>query len=54
MAVFTRPVKCLWVRQVAYITLEYLKGASLRQALTLITNIKLGWKGLPLTNTLAY
>jgi hypothetical protein len=33
---------------------EHLNGASLRQALTLLTNVRIGWKGLPDTNTLAY
>jgi hypothetical protein len=33
---------------------EHLKGASLGQALALPANIRLGWKGLPGTNTLAY
>jgi hypothetical protein len=32
----------------------HLKGASLRWAPALLTNIKLGWKGLLGTNTLAY
>jgi len=31
-----------------------LKGASLGQATALPANIRLGWKGLPGTNTLAY
>ncbi len=34
--------------------MENLKGASLVQALALLVNIRLGWKGLPGTNTLAY
>jgi hypothetical protein len=34
--------------------MEHLKGASLGQALILTTNIRLGWKGLPGINTLAY
>jgi hypothetical protein len=38
----------------AYIRVEHLKGASLRQALVLPTNIRLGWKGLTGPNTLAY
>jgi hypothetical protein len=33
---------------------EHLKGASLRQALVLPTNIRLAWKGLPGTSTQAY
>ncbi len=31
-----------------------LKGASLGQALVLLENIGLGWKGLPATNTVAH
>jgi hypothetical protein len=34
--------------------MEHLKGASLGQALALPANIRLGWKGFPGTNTLAY
>ncbi len=34
--------------------MEHLKGASLRQAPDLPANIRLYWKGLPDTNTLAY
>ncbi len=34
--------------------MEHLKGASLRYAPALSANIKLGWKGLPGTHTLAY
>jgi hypothetical protein len=37
----------------AYPTEECLKGASLGQALTLLTNIILGWKGMLGTKTLA-
>jgi hypothetical protein len=33
---------------------EHLKGASFRYALAFDENIRLGWKGLPKTNTLAY
>jgi hypothetical protein len=33
---------------------KHLKGASLGLALALHTNIRLGWKGLLRTNTLAY
>ncbi len=33
---------------------EHLKGASLGKAPALPENIRLGWKGLPKTNTLAY
>jgi hypothetical protein len=38
----------------AYPRVENLKGSSLGQAPTLPANIRLGWKGLPGTNTLAY
>ncbi len=38
----------------AYPRVEHLQGASLRQAPALPTIIRLGWKGLPETNTLAY
>jgi len=31
-----------------------MKGSSLEYTLALATNIRLGWKGLPVTNTLAY
>jgi hypothetical protein len=34
--------------------LENLKIASHRQVLAITANIRLGWKGLPGTNTLAY
>jgi hypothetical protein len=34
--------------------MEQLKSASLGQAPALATNIRLGWKGLPWTNALAY
>ncbi len=33
---------------------EYVKGGSLRYALTLPTSIRLGWNGLPRTNSWAY
>jgi hypothetical protein len=33
---------------------EHLKGASSRWAPALPANIRLGWKGLPGTNTLVY
>jgi hypothetical protein len=39
------------VRPGAYPRVEYLKGASLRKASALPTNTRLGWKGLPGTNT---
>ncbi len=34
--------------------MEHLKSASLSYALALLTNIRLAWKGLQETNTLAY
>ncbi len=34
--------------------MELMKGASLELALALPTNIRLGWKGFPWTNTLVY
>jgi hypothetical protein len=33
---------------------EHLKGASLGTALSFLSNIRLGWKSLPGTNSLAY
>jgi len=42
------------VRPEAYPRVEHLKGASLGYALALPANIRLGWKGLPGTNALAY
>jgi len=42
------------VRPGAHPRVEYLKGASLRQAPALPANIRLGWESLPGTNTLAY
>jgi len=41
----------LWVRPGADPRVDHLKGASLAN---LPENIRLGWKGLPGTNTLAY
>ena len=38
----------------AYPRVENMKGVSLGKALALPANIRLGWKGLPGTNTLAY
>jgi len=38
----------------AYSRLEHLKGASLVQAPALPASIRLGWKGLPGSNTLVY
>ncbi len=37
-----------------YPRVEHLKGVSLVNAAVLHTNNKLGWKGLPRTNTLTY
>jgi hypothetical protein len=47
-------VKCFWVGQGAYPRVEYLKSTSLGDALALLANIILGWKGLPGTSTIAY
>ncbi len=47
-------VHCLWARPGAYPTVEHLKGGSLRKTQALSTIIRLGRKGLPRTNTLAY
>ncbi len=44
----------LMVRPGAYPRMEHLKGALLGQTPALPTNIRLGWKYLPATNTLAY
>jgi hypothetical protein len=46
----------MWVRLGAHPIVEHLQlqGASLGYASALFTNITLGWKGLPRTNTLAY
>jgi hypothetical protein len=45
----------LRVRPGAYSRGEHIKGSSLKgRLLALPTNIRLGWKGLPGTNTLAY
>ncbi len=38
----------------AYPRVEHLKGASLGKYLALPTNIRLGWKGLPVRSTLGY
>ncbi len=37
-----------------YSKVEHLKGSSLGYYRALLENIRLGWKGLPGTNTLAY
>jgi hypothetical protein len=41
-------------KAMANLRLEHLKGASLGYAPALPTNIRLGWRSLPGTNTLAY
>ncbi len=38
----------------AYSRVEHILGTSPRQPLAMLTNIRLGWKGQPGTNTLAY
>ncbi len=48
-----RPFQAGFLEPGAYLRVEHLKGASLRQALLSVTNIALDWKGLPVTNTLA-
>ncbi len=42
------------VRPGSYSILEYLKVASLEYSSALMANIRLGWKGLIGTHTLAY
>jgi hypothetical protein len=54
LASLTSLVSCLQVRPGAYTRVWHLKDASLGQALALPANIRLGRKGLPGTNTLAY
>jgi hypothetical protein len=49
MASHTSLVEGWYVGTGAYLRVEHLKGASRGQA-----NIRLGWRGLPGTNTLAY
>jgi hypothetical protein len=44
----------LWVEPGAYPRVKHLKDAALRYAPALPANKRLGWKGLPRTNTLAY
>ncbi len=50
----SRQVLCLWVRPGIYPRAEHHKCASLGLTLALLENIRLGWKGLAGTNTLAY
>jgi hypothetical protein len=47
-------VSCMWLRPGAYPRVEHLKCASLMKVLVLHTDIRLGWKSLPGTNTPAY
>jgi hypothetical protein len=47
-------VESLLVRSGAYPRVEHLSGASLGEAPSLSTNIRLGWKGLAGTNARAY
>jgi hypothetical protein len=44
----------LWIRPGAYPRVKHPKGVSLGQAMALLANIRLGWKVLPFTYTLAY
>jgi hypothetical protein len=44
----------LWVRPGAYTKVDYPKGVLLWLASALLTNIRLHWKCLPVTNALAY
>jgi hypothetical protein len=48
---FSSPVRYLWLRQGAYLRVEHMKGVSLGQTPPSLTNIRLGWKGLPGKNT---
>jgi hypothetical protein len=54
MASLSSLVYCLSVTSGAYPRVEHLKGASLVYPPVLSTNIRLGWRGLLGTNTLAY
>jgi len=47
-------VYCLWDSPGFYPKVEHLKGYSMGLAPALLTNIRLGWKGFPGANTLAY
>jgi hypothetical protein len=49
-----QPSLIFWIRPVAYLRVEHPKSASLSYATVLPVNIRLGWKDLPGTNTLAY
>ncbi len=44
----------LWARPGAYQRLEHLKGSSIGKAPAFPIHIRLGWKGLPRGNTLAF
>ncbi len=50
----SRLLYCLWRGPGVYHWVEHMKGSSIVQVFALPTNIRLGWKGLPGTNTLAY
>jgi hypothetical protein len=54
MASLSSQVYCLWARPGAYPIVEHLKGSSIGYFSDLQTDIRLGWKGLPWTNTIAY
>jgi hypothetical protein len=54
LASLSSQVYCLWVKPGAYLRVEDLEGASLGWAPGLPANIRLGLKGLPGTNALAY
>jgi hypothetical protein len=42
------------VKTEAYLIVEHLKGSSLGKVPALLITIRLGWKCLPRTNTIAY
>jgi hypothetical protein len=54
MASLSSLVYCLWARPGAYLIVEHLKGSSIEEVPALQTDIRLGWKGLPWTNIIAY
>ncbi len=54
MSSITSLVKCLQVRPGAYPRVEHLKGPLLGKAPALPANLRLGWRGLPGKNILAY
>jgi hypothetical protein len=47
-------VECFWVRPGAYPIVEHPEGVSLGLTPALFANIRLGWRGLPMTNAVAY